>query len=281
MLSRFHNSRKFLPVMLVLSGAGIIFLAVAVDLAGGGSPGFGSFQTKLVVVGLAILLAGPGLATARGQRSLDRMLLHEPAMPSVRQRIVLPLLIALWFGLAAGLVEGGGFLLAQKLAVWQAGVFPRIIWIAAFFYALLFGVIGLALAAVGLLLLRLPIIALSIFLFAVLMFRSWLSPGYPWGIHSYALWIMAIGLAATFSRWFYQHPDGMLRSFRWSLPLAAAVALLNLGRTQGGFWLKERLEVLSLPSSAPDAPNIVVIVVDTLRADHLSSYGYTRPTVRT
>jgi hypothetical protein len=80
--------------MLVLSGAGIIFLAVAVELAGGGSPGFGSFQPKLVVVGLAILLAGPGLATARGQRSLDRMLLHEPAMPSVRQRIVLPRLIA-------------------------------------------------------------------------------------------------------------------------------------------------------------------------------------------
>ena len=30
---------------------------------------------------------------------------------------------------------------------------------------------------------------------------------------------------------------------------------------------------------APAAPpNIVVIVVDTLRADHLSTYGYVRPT---
>ncbi len=33
-----------------------------------------------------------------------------------------------------------------------------------------------------------------------------------------------------------------------------------------------------LPAAAPDAPNVLVIVVDTLRADHVSSYGYARPT---
>ena len=33
-----------------------------------------------------------------------------------------------------------------------------------------------------------------------------------------------------------------------------------------------------LPAAAGDAPNVLVIVVDTLRADHLSSYGYARPT---
>jgi arylsulfatase A-like enzyme len=32
------------------------------------------------------------------------------------------------------------------------------------------------------------------------------------------------------------------------------------------------------PAAAPGAPNIVLIVVDTLRADHLSLYGYPRPT---
>lgn len=33
-----------------------------------------------------------------------------------------------------------------------------------------------------------------------------------------------------------------------------------------------------LPAAAADEPNVLVIVVDTLRADHLSSYGYDRPT---
>jgi arylsulfatase A-like enzyme len=32
----------------------------------------------------------------------------------------------------------------------------------------------------------------------------------------------------------------------------------------------------SLPS--PDSPNVLLIVLDTVRADHLSVYGYARPT---
>jgi len=34
----------------------------------------------------------------------------------------------------------------------------------------------------------------------------------------------------------------------------------------------------NLPAASTDAPNVVVILVDTLRADHLSAYGYSRPT---
>jgi arylsulfatase A-like enzyme len=33
-----------------------------------------------------------------------------------------------------------------------------------------------------------------------------------------------------------------------------------------------------LPPAAPSAPNVLLIVVDTLRSDHLSSYGYSRQT---
>ena len=40
----------------------------------------------------------------------------------------------------------------------------------------------------------------------------------------------------------------------------------------------ERRAVAQLPPAASDAPNVLVIVVDTLRADHVSSYGYARPT---
>jgi arylsulfatase A-like enzyme len=233
---------------------------------------------KLVLVGSAILLVGLGLATPAGQRLLNRLLAPEPAKYSIRQRITLPLLIALWFGLAAGLIEGGGQLLLQKLWTWQASLILPIVWVSAFFYVLLFGAMGLALMAIGFLLPRFPVVTLSVFLFALLMFRSWLSPEFPWGIESYALWIMAIGLALTLSRWFYKHPQGALRFLRRSLPILVAAAVLAFLGIQGGSWLKERLAVAGLPPSAPDAPNIMVIVVDTLRADHLSSYGYLRPT---
>jgi len=36
--------------------------------------------------------------------------------------------------------------------------------------------------------------------------------------------------------------------------------------------------VAHLPEARPGSPNILLIVVDTLRADHLASYGYKRET---
>src|SRR5690348_2218755 len=42
--------------------------------------------------------------------------------------------------------------------------------------------------------------------------------------------------------------------------------------------LHERRETAKLPVASANTPNVLVIVVDTLRADHLSTYGYTRPT---
>jgi len=51
------------------------------------------------------------------------------------------------------------------------------------------------------------------------------------------------------------------------------VAAVVLG---GRAWRGRQAEAALRP--APGAPNVVVIVIDTLRADHLGAYGYTRPT---
>ena len=45
----------------------------------------------------------------------------------------------------------------------------------------------------------------------------------------------------------------------------------------GGDWLKERREA-SRPLPPGDSPNVLLIVLDTVRADRLSLYGYRRPT---
>jgi arylsulfatase A-like enzyme len=42
--------------------------------------------------------------------------------------------------------------------------------------------------------------------------------------------------------------------------------------------LHEQHQVRRLPSPAHGAPNVLLVIVDTLRADHLSTYGYSRPT---
>ncbi|MGH7947545.1 MAG: sulfatase [Opitutaceae bacterium] len=59
--------------------------------------------------------------------------------------------------------------------------------------------------------------------------------------------------------------------------MAAAALLAALG-IEGSKWLVERRALAALPSAGAGAPNILVIIVDTLRADRLSAYGYTRPT---
>jgi arylsulfatase A-like enzyme len=47
---------------------------------------------------------------------------------------------------------------------------------------------------------------------------------------------------------------------------------------EGGAWAAERLATARLPHPVSGAPNMIVVVIDTLRADHLSCYGYARKT---
>jgi arylsulfatase A-like enzyme len=57
-----------------------------------------------------------------------------------------------------------------------------------------------------------------------------------------------------------------------------AAWILVFAGIQGGRWLHERNAVAHLPAVSAGTPNVLVMVVDTLRADHVSSYGYARPT---
>jgi glucan phosphoethanolaminetransferase (alkaline phosphatase superfamily) len=97
-------------------------------------------------------------------------------------------------------------------------------------------------------------------------------------INHYALLTLAVGIAVQFTRWFRKHEAATLFFWRRSLPWIAAVALFALIGIQSGLWLWERMATKNLPRVALGLPNVLVIVVDTLRADHLSSYGYKRLT---
>ena len=55
------------------------------------------------------------------------------------------------------------------------------------------------------------------------------------------------------------------------------LVLILAGWVVGGEWLAERREA-SRPLPPGDPPNVLLITLDTVRADHLSLYGYGRPT---
>jgi arylsulfatase A-like enzyme len=188
---------------------------------------------------------------------------------------------AAWFGLVTGLLEGTGFLAFQKLdwLNWDMALMTiahEIVWISALFDLLLFGVLGLALATLARLCPKLPVTRQAVFLFAFLSFLDWLS--LTGRIRTRPVLLLAAGLAVALGRWFHKHEATALRFWRRSLPWVAATAVLALVGIEGGLWLQERSAIAQLPALPTGSPNILVIVVDTLRADHLSCYGYARST---
>jgi arylsulfatase A-like enzyme len=190
---------------------------------------------------------------------------------------------AAWFGLVTGLIEGTALWGLQQLG-WLSGSLTflgfsvEIIWIATLFDLLLYCALGLALGLAARLLPQLPITSVSVFLFAFLAFFDWLAILLAGRARIWAIPVPAIGLAVQSARWFHKHQQTIKRFWSKSVPWLGMLALLTLVGIQGGFWSGEWIGVARLPAAAPDLPNVLVILVDTLRADHLSSYGYPRLT---
>jgi arylsulfatase A-like enzyme len=185
--------------------------------------------------------------------------------------------LAAWFGLVTGLSEGVLFLAFQTLGQMRH-VTLEIIWISALFDVLLYSGLGFAFFMLARLLPKLPMTLLSVFVFALLTLSDWLALALAEKIHLIAIVLLALGGAVQFTRWFGKHQTTALHFWHRSLPWVAAVALLTFVGIQGGLWLRERLALAGLPAAPVGSPNILLIMVDALRADHLSGYGYQRRT---
>lgn len=96
-------------------------------------------------------------------------------------------------------------------------------------------------------------------------------------VHIAAIFILAAGVAVQLARFALKRPATARAALRW---IAAGLAMVA-GAGGGAFnmlrWGGERRAVQSL-RAAPDAPNVLLLVLDTVRALSLSAYGYGRPT---
>jgi len=287
MRRRVTDWSKLLGAVLILVGAGVIFVALAADLLGiGRQAGFGGRQIGLALAGVALLLSGIGLMTRVGERFLQgRRTLstaYEQPDQSVLKQLTTVLLIAAWFGLVAGLLEGiqYSFILSRPgrlpYALRWLGISSQILWISPAFNVLLFSVVtGLIALSVGSIWIgSTELVAMSILswlsIYGSLTLAGQLSKG--------ASLLLCSGLTVTVCRWLRGRELAGVSFMRRTLSyLAAAVVLLGIG-TSVGPDLQERLQVSQLPDAELDVPNVLLIVLDTLRADHLSVYGYSRAT---
>jgi arylsulfatase A-like enzyme len=115
-----------------------------------------------------------------------------------------------------------------------------------------------------------------VFILACLAVNDWVRILY----HGPRRWLVAsivLVLSARVAYLFNRYTKKTLRLQRYTLPwmiaMAAILAIIPIGRHV----VEARAEA-RLPKPAAGLRNVVVIVVDTLRADHLSLYGYDRNT---
>ena len=186
------------------------------------------------------------------------------------------LVLSAWCGLAGGLLEVGTRVVCKLLPGHRMYMMSRhFLWMAPLSNLLLFTGLGFVLALAmkfwprrgGWLFSRM---VCALFILPVLSVTS--PKIYPW-----AWVILAVGLASRLVPFVERSQSKLRRRLMLSFPALLGVVLVLAGFLLGGDWLKAWRET-SRPLPPGDPPNVLMIVLDTVRADRLSLYGYRRPT---
>lgn len=189
------------------------------------------------------------------------------------------LALAAWFAIAAGLLEAAltyvpvvdTFLRHQN--AWMG---PDRVWMPAVANLVWFLVPALLLALVGRFLAPRIRDALTL---AIPAFLAVLSILVIYSrLHQAAAALLAAGLAVQFVRMMQSRREGLERVVRRTLlPLALVVAALMAWRIVGSA-IVERRTIAALPKAPAERPNVLLIILDTVRGFSLSLYGHPSPT---
>ena len=200
-----------------------------------------------------------------------------PQLGEKRPGFVALVFLATWCGLVAGLLEVGMIVIRKQTydPIHFYRMSHHFVWLIPVTEVCVF----LAAALVGYaLLLVLP--GRGRWLAARLMCALTLLPtvlvALP-RIYFSARLILALGAAAVLVRFLERHGRGFQRFVRITFPALVATLAVLAASPWVGDWIKQSRES-SRPLPPPGSPNIVLIVLDTVAAGHLSLYGYERDT---
>ncbi len=186
------------------------------------------------------------------------------------------LLLALWIGMLTGL--GEVFLLAVKKYFLHPVVHvgADIVWMAPLAEVCLFIVPGIILSLTAWRWPRRISLRSAIFLFSFLYFLSLLYMYYTLPV--YAKLLLATGLAVQTARFVGRYPNGLYRFVRRTVIwIVLFVVMLGVGVSVNR-WYSEHRAAANLPVAHLGAPNVLLIVLDTVRAESMSLYGYEQET---
>ncbi len=202
---------------------------------------------------------------------------HAERRPVRHSSALAMIVLAAWCGLVAGWLEvGTRVLLKAMVPTGHLYIMSRhFAWVVPLSNLLLFLAVGLLLAltakfhprAIGWVGPRL--------LCATALLPALMVVGPQ--IYTLAWFVLATGIAIRVVPWLEAKALNWSRYFVLSFSALLIMVPVVAGFIVGADWIKERREASrSFPSA--NSPNILLIVLDTVRADRLSLYGYLRNT---
>jgi arylsulfatase A-like enzyme len=198
----------------------------------------------------------------------------KPARPLCALEV---LALSAWCGLAAGWLEVVTRVLLKSVVVTnQMYLMSRqFVWVVPLSNLLLFCVAGLFLAAAAKLGPRPAAWLAPRLVCATALMPAFMVAGPQ--IYASAWLVLASGIAMRVAPWLERPARAWRRWMLLSFPVMVGCVAVVAGFVFGGDRLEEMREA-GRPLPPADAPNVLLVVLDTVRADRLSLYGYPRAT---
>ena len=186
------------------------------------------------------------------------------------------LLLAIWIGLTAGFIDLGLLLIRKRLiegdAIRLGEGFP---WLIPAGVAVLVLLPGFLLALLARLRGGRGSLGRAVWLLAFVGFLD-LCTKFP--LEFWSSSILSAGLAVQSARLISAHRQAFLRFVRLTTPILAGAVLALALATSGVRAWSERRAIAALAPPPRSAPNVLLIVWDTVRARNVGLYGHNRPT---
>jgi len=262
--------------LLIGAGAVLVLVTVGVDWLKGSGWELGPIQQAGLGLGAASIVLGiVFLRVPLARRIAARLWPFGQEAPGSPPAI---LALAVWLAVLGGVLEAALSLLRFELG-WSWGTLnPHAFWMVPVIDAATLVAIALPLAAFAWL--GFPHLGSPRFAAFVLLL---VAVGAPLSLFKTELrWLsvvlLTLGIAFQGARLLAHRWSG-LRSWmrRSAVPLAALIGLAALAPAAQQAWA-ERSGLAEMPAPPPRSPSVILIVLDTVRAQNMSLHGYARRT---
>lgn len=198
--------------------------------------------------------------------------------PGSKPKLVSPpeiLPAALWFGLIAGLLDlferAFGWVFLGRITYDTLRTNWHFAWMIPLSNVLLFGAAGCILGVLAAVLPSARIRRVAL-VFYVLLIGFAMALSVP-GVHRLSRACLAIGFAGMVGPWILKREQALAALIsRTFLPAAALLSAFAIWSYWTVAWEEQRT-LAALKPAAPGSPNVLLIVLDTVRADALTPYG--------